>query len=183
MPFLPGFAFLDLTNFSPEQISRPGYKFGADSQWSFEQVYKFAYGRVLESLEGIASEIGRDRMIKIVGSHAEDCAREKGKQAAKSGKGDFKSFNDWARDPSRFWRHMLTFTIVEDTPNAFEFKITECLWAKTLCEAKSEDIGYAIICHPDFATASGYSPKLQLTRTKTLMEGNSCCNPRYIWQE
>jgi hypothetical protein len=45
------------------------------------------------------------------------------------------------------------------------------------------DIGYAVICHPDFASAEGYSTKLRLVRTKTLMQGHDCCNHRWLWKE
>ena len=44
------------------------------------------------------------------------------------------------RDPSRFAKHVLTVEIVEDTPQAIEVKVTECLWAKTFREMEAADI-------------------------------------------
>ena len=61
--------------------------------------------------------------------------------------------------------------IADDSPQAFEVKVTECLWAESCRGKKGEDIGYATICHPDFAFAEGYSPKLKMVRDKTLMQG------------
>jgi hypothetical protein len=75
----------------------------------------------------------------------------------------------------------LTFEIVEDTDQAFETKIAEC-WATTSREADAGDIGYAVICHQDFAAARGLNPKLKMVRSKTLMQGHDCCNHHYVWR-
>ncbi|MFH1881363.1 MAG: L-2-amino-thiazoline-4-carboxylic acid hydrolase, partial [Planctomycetota bacterium] len=113
----------------------------------------------------------------------ENRVRRVGKRAAQqSDKPDLTSFGDWARNPDRFWKHVLTFDIIEDTSNKLEFKVTECLWAKTFRDTEAPDIGYAVNCHADFAFAEGYSTNLRLVRTKTLMEGHDCCNFRYLWQ-
>jgi hypothetical protein len=68
---------------------------------------------------------------------------------------------------------------VEDQPAAFEVKVEECLWAATFRKHKAEDLGYLLICHPDFAMARGFNPKMKLHRTKTLMQGHKCCNHRW----
>jgi hypothetical protein len=96
---------------------------------------------------------------------------------------DFATFRAEAREkPSRFWEHVVTRVITEDTESSFEKKITECLFAKTFREAGAADIGYAYCCYYDFPAAQAYNPKLKLIRTKTLMAGDDCCNPRHIWQ-
>jgi hypothetical protein len=79
-----------------------------------------------------------------------------------------------------FWRHVLTFELVENTAKAAEIKVTECLWAKTFREANAADIGYAFVCHGDFAYAPAFNPKMKMIRTKTLMQGHDCCNHRYV---
>ena len=58
-----------------------------------------------------------------------------------------------------FWTHVLTSDCIEKTEKAIEYRVTECLWAKTFRAAHASDIGYAIICHPDFATAPAFNPK------------------------
>jgi hypothetical protein len=72
--------------------------------------------------------------------------------------------------------------MVEDTERAAEMKVTECLWAKTFRDAGAGDIGYALMCHGDFATAPAFNAKMKMTRTKTLMQGHDCCNPRWTLQ-
>jgi hypothetical protein len=53
-------------------------------------------------------------------------------------------------------QHALTYEIVEDSARAFEFRISRCLWAKAFREEKAPEIGYAAICRPDFAVATGF---------------------------
>ena len=73
----------------------------------------------------------------------------------------------------------LGFEIVEDTETAFEVRVTECLWAKTFRDADAADLGYACICHPDYAMAKAFNPKLHMVRDKPLMQGCSHCNHRW----
>jgi hypothetical protein len=41
-------------------------------------------------------------------------------------------------------------------------------------------IGYFLSCYADFASAEMFDPKLRMIRTKTLMQGDDCCNNRYV---
>jgi hypothetical protein len=160
----------------------PTHKFEEDSHWSFAEGFGRIYKTMLESMDDVADEIGREKLVTILKAKAEQRARDNGQKAAKAEGVDFHGFTDWGRHPDRFWQHALTFTVVEDSPQAFEVKVTECLWAEACRGRKGEDIGYATICHPDFAFAEGYSPKLQLVRDKTLMQGDAFCNHRWIWR-
>jgi len=45
-------------------------------------------------------------------------------------------------------------------------------------ELNATDIGYAVICHGDYAYCQGFNPKIRLIRTKTLMQGDDCCEFR-----
>lgn len=77
----------------------------------------------------------------------------------------------------------MTSELVEDTDHAREIKVTECLWAKTLRELNPADIGYAAIYHGDYAYCQGFNPKIRMIRSKTLMQGDDCCNHRWVWEE
>ena len=72
----------------------------------------------------------------------------------------------------------MTREVIEETAEVREVKITECLWAKTMRELKPTDIGYAVICYGDYAWCQRFNPKIRLTRTKTLMQGDDCCDIR-----
>jgi hypothetical protein len=71
--------------------------------------------------------------------------------------------------------------IVEDTENVLELRMKECLTAVVFRQENAADIGYATVCHADFALPQGFNHKIRLVRTKTLMEGHDCCNHRYEW--
>ena len=79
--------------------------------------------------------------------------------------------------------HAVNLTIVEETSKKLSVNITECLFAKTFKEMNAMDLGYLMFCKPDFATTKISHPKLKLTRTKTLMQGDECCNPTVTWEE
>ena len=79
-----------------------------------------------------------------------------------------------------FWKHVIEREVIEDSDEAFELKITKCLWEKVYREANATDLGYALACHTDFATAEASNQIL--IRTKTLMQGDDCCNHRWIYK-
>ena len=95
-------------------------------------------------------------------------------------KNDLAAFTAWTKEPNPFYNHVLTYEIVEETDKIFENKITECLWAETFRDANASDIGCATNCHPDYAYARAFNPKMRMIRTKTLMQGHDCCNHRWI---
>jgi len=38
-------------------------------------------------------------------------------------------------------------------------------------------------CKPDFAAIKALHPSLRLERTKTLMQGDDCCDFKFIWED
>ena len=76
---------------------------------------------------------------------------------------------------------ILTLEIAEDTSRAVEVKVAECLWAKTFRELGAAEIGHRLICHRDYGDCQGFNPKITLIRSKTLMQGDDCCNHRFVW--
>ena len=159
------------------------HKFQEDARMTFEQVFAAAYQSDVKIMNVLAEKIGRDKFITMLKEASAEATAAEGKQLASSlPKNGLAEYVSILKKPDYFWKHALTFEIVEDTPTTFEGKVTECIWAKTFRDFKAPDIGYAMICHPDFAMASAYNPKLKLTRTKTLMQGHDCCNHRYVME-
>ncbi len=158
------------------------HKFLADSGMSFKEVYDFAFAfNLIPILQSLSDEIGKEKFIEMLKKKGSEEARRSGQELAKKlGKNDLAAYTQDLRKSDRFWQHVLTYEIVEDTPKAFEVKITECLWAKTFREAKASEIGYAVCCNGDYASAQGFNPNLEMVRTKTLMQGDAFCNHRYV---
>ena len=59
-------------------------------------------------------------------------------------------------------------------------KITECLTEVIFRKADAQDLGYACVCYADFGLPAGMDIDIKLIRTKTLMQGDDCCNHRYV---
>jgi hypothetical protein len=160
------------------------HKFLEDSEMSFQEVFNYAYGGFAGLMKYLGNEIGRDKLIEMIKNNSDEGFKQVAQMLSKERKHvDFATFRARRRKTgSRFDDHTLTFAIIEDTDKAQEFKITECLWAKTFRDLDAADIGYAYVCYGDFAMAWVNNPKIRLIRTKTLMQGHDCCNHRYVWE-
>jgi hypothetical protein len=161
------------------------HKFLEDSGMSMQEVFEFAYkDYYIPLLRSLAPYFKNGDFIEILKRAADDQAAKSGPAEAKTlSKNDFATFKAMiTKPPEGFEKQVLTVSTVEVTDRAIESKVTECLWAKTFRKANASDIGYARICYPDFASARAYSPKLKLIRTKTLMQGDDCCNHRWVWE-
>ncbi len=160
-----------------------GHKFKQDSGMTFEEVYRFAFEPFISVLRNLGGELDREDYVELLQKAASDAgAADTRKQAESLPSNDLKTWASEITEPNRFWKHVLTTEIVEDTDTAVEIKVTECLWAKTFREHDAADIGYATICHPDYAMCQAFNPKIRMIRTKTLMQGDECCNHRWVWE-
>jgi len=93
---------------------------------------------------------------------------------------DFKAFMKELHE-SDFASRLFTITYVGDSPTEIEFHTTECLLAKVFRDMKAADLGYVMICRPDFLTTLRYCPNVWLRRTKTLMQGDDYCDTTYCF--
>jgi L-2-amino-thiazoline-4-carboxylic acid hydrolase len=157
------------------------HKFQQDAGLTVAQVFSFAYLSQLELLRGVEKEMGSEKFVTLV-KRIIDEDTEKGfaEFAKKAGRNDLAAFTGRFRQKGGLFDKTLTFEIVEDTPKAFEVKVTECLWAKTYRDANAADLGYLLSCYGDYASARGFNPKMRMIRTKTLMQGDAFCNHRYV---
>jgi len=158
------------------------HKFLERSNMTFREVFDFAFKKLIPVLRGLAKELGEDRFLLALKKVASECALKAGQETARQLPcNDLAAFADSGGEPSRFAEHVLTREIIEDTPQAFELRVTECLWAKTFREMGAADLGYFLLCHTDFADCRGFNPRITLTRSKTLMQGDDCCDHRFVW--
>jgi L-2-amino-thiazoline-4-carboxylic acid hydrolase len=159
------------------------HKFLEDSHMTFEEVFDFAYKGLIPVLQGLAHELGEERFLEVLKQVVFDVALKGGQDTARQLPcNDFDAFNASLREPSRFAKHILTVEIVEDTPQAVEVKVTECLWAKSFREMGAAELGYRLICQRDYADCQGFNSNITLTRSKTLMQGDDYCNHRFVWE-
>jgi hypothetical protein len=126
-------------------------------------------------------ETGRDKTLEYLKKYTTQRMLEAGRtQASQATSQSLREYTEQFRKLENY-KNSLVMEIVEDSESAFELKVTECLWASTFLTADAGDLGTALVCHGDYAWAEGFNPKIKLVRDKTLMQGDSYCNHRYIW--
>jgi len=157
------------------------HKFLEDSGMSFEEVYNFAFKEFyIPIMQNLANEIGKEEFIETLKRADSEVRKQQGQNLAKSlPKNDLAAYAAWMKE-NELYKHVLTYEIVEETDKAFEMKFSECLFAKTFREADAADIGYAAICHGEHAFTSAFNPEMKVTSTKTLMQGQDFCDPRWV---
>lgn len=69
--------------------------------------------------------------------------------------------------------------LLERTATTLKYRVTKCPHAEILRAIGAADIGLCISCAWDYAFCAGLNPKIEFTRTKTLMQGDDCCNHAY----
>jgi hypothetical protein len=138
-------------------------KYSQNAGMSYEQVFNFTYREsLIPLLVSISKQMGRDKCIELLKSATNEVYSQP----------DYMS-RYRSNLPEQFWNDVLNLEVVENTPNLRIFKITKCLWAQTFREADASDIGYALLCYGDYASARLNNEKLE--RETTLMQGHEYC--------
>ncbi len=159
----------------------PAHKFDADAKMTFKEMYSFAYGGYISLLKSLADDIGREKFLSMLQNAASRAVADRiRKTAPPPPKNTLAAYI--VQEPEYFWSHVVTMNWVEKTDTTAETRVTECLWATTFRAADAADIGYATVCHADFAATTAFNPKMRMLRTKTLMQGHDCCNHRWVMQ-
>jgi hypothetical protein len=147
---------------------------------TWEETFRFAFQKELIPLmKALGAQIGNEKFIRMLQETTSDLAR-KGMARRSVPKRDLATFTAGMRSLPPLYQHALVAEVIEDTPQVFEFRVSRCLWAKAFREEDAGELGYAMVCYPDYAVASAFNPKLKLIRTKTLMQGHDGCSLRYV---
>jgi hypothetical protein len=64
---------------------------------------------------------------------------------------------------------------LEDTDTRQAYRFARCMWAEVFAELDALDIGFWL-CEGDAPMTSAFNPAIGFQRTKTLMEGDDCCD-------
>jgi hypothetical protein len=124
-------------------------------------------------------EIGDERSRTILQRAIRRAAVAAGAEMARraDGRADLDGFKAifplWTRDDA------LEVDVVRDEPGVFEFNVTRCRYAETYRAMGLGEIGAILSCDRDGAFCEGYDPRIELTRTQTIMGGASHCDFRY----
>jgi hypothetical protein len=168
---------------SVEQTSEDKHIFDREFpiKMTFRQYIERQNFQFIGLAKAVERKFGKDETIDVIKDWATESNLERGrKQAERSPDRSLHSYTRMFTNPKK-WEGLLRMEVVEDSEKAFELKISECLQAVNYIENDASEIGHAGVCWGDYAWAEGFNSKIKLIRDKTLMQGHSCCNHRYIW--
>ena len=133
-----------------------------------------------EFIRNVRAEVGDEELIRLLKIHSAAVGRQIGeRQAQRSPDTEFQTFVANFRPPR--YANTLTLEIVEDSEDAFELRVTECIWASVHKDAGLDgEIGHAAFCNMDYHWPPAFNPDFRMERDCTLMQGHDHCNHRYI---
>jgi hypothetical protein len=141
---------------------------------------KRANRSLFDFIRTLQGELDEKELIRLLNINSADLGRRVGeRQAANSPDTSFQTFVSTFRPPR--YDQLLTLEITEDTDTVFKLRVTECIWAKVFNDAGlGGAIGHAALCNMDYYWPPAFNENFKMERSKTLMQGNECCNHRYL---
>jgi hypothetical protein len=152
------------------------HKFQNDFCRTYEDAFRWRFDYYINIMKRFSDYLGRDKLLDLIKRAVDENNKKLGTDNPAH---SLTSFVEYGKEA---YKNMMTYDIIVESEEIYEMKVTECLWAKTFRDQNAAEIGYATICHGDFTEATAYHPKLNLKRTKTLMQGHDCCNHRWTWK-
>jgi hypothetical protein len=70
--------------------------------------------------------------------------------------------------------------VIEESEKGYTYEVTRCAYAERYQEMGLAEIGNLLSCTRDFEFIVGYDPSIEITRTKTIMGGDSHCDFHYV---
>ena len=129
-------------------------------------------------LEALSAEFGQQQVWEMARKVIQDIARQQGLQLCKSVEvNDLEhlsiALEAWKKD------NAIQTEVLELTQKKYSFNVYRCKYAEMYHHLGIPKLGKMLSCERDFAHLEGYNPKIQLTRTQTIMEGADICDFRY----
>jgi L-2-amino-thiazoline-4-carboxylic acid hydrolase len=134
----------------------------------------------------LIDELGEEKAYEILDKNALEEGKEYGKEwmskrnplTSKDDISDF--FHGLYSEP--FWDKCLEVEYLE-SDDCFKYNVTKCIWAYTFSKLGAPEFGFHTMCMGDYGIAKGLSPHVTLKRSKTLMQGDDCCDFSWYWEE
>ncbi len=132
-------------------------------------------------IKAVSQKIGRDEAIAILREVNQQEAFQRGQNMVKTERpngitelvDDVASWGDggnWEMD------------VIEQTSTTYFFNVSRCPYYEKYRDLGIEEFGVEFSCCRDEPFARGFNPQLKLVRSKTIMEGDDCCDFRYYLQ-
>lgn len=136
-------------------------------------------GHVYEVLK---ASHGKEAAMTAIGNAVRRSAIEQAQQfaAAQDAPTSLASFIGlsalWEREDA------LKIEVRKQTDTEYEFDVVRCRYAEMYRDMGLGEIGHLLSCQRDGSFCEGYDPRLQFSRTQTIMQGASHCDFRYTYE-
>ena len=140
-------------------------------------------GIVKPIYETLERELGTEKAQELLGKAIRQAALDSGRAFAAEEKAgtNLESFailfERWKEGGA------YDFELLEQSAENFDFNIRRCAYAEMYHEMGLGHIGHLLSCQRDGALCEGYDPKIEMTRTQTVMQGASHCDFRFRYRE
>ncbi len=133
-------------------------------------------------LRAFAEEFGEEKTLEIASRVIGSLARESGAQMSKMAGGNtlehlMKVSEKMSQD------NALERDILEQNRTQLSMNTTRCRYVDMYKELGMADLGKILSCGRDFAMIEGFNPRIEMTRTQTIMEGAKYCDFRFRLKE
>ena len=129
--------------------------------------------------ETLKAEFGVYKARDVIRRAVREAAISAGKTFAEQAPGGPSLENFRAIQPLWTKDGALEIETLRETPDVYDFNVRRCRYAETYRKMGLAEIGGLLSCNRDGAFCEGYSDRLKLTRTQTIMEGASHSDFRY----
>lgn len=121
--------------------------------------------------------VGKERANEIAGEVIRELARKDGERWAREFGGNLRAMEK----VSKVWSDggSLEIEWLQKSSEYLDFNVTRCRYAEFYKELGLLELGHLFHCNRDFAMAEGFSRRIELRRTQTIMEGASHCDFRF----
>jgi hypothetical protein len=169
---------------SGDPQDRHKFEQSLDQEFSIKQIFDFRYKRdFIPTMQLLQQYIGDEKLLELLKKASSERNTRLGKALAE--RWPDTSLHTFAgpfrKRAGLIMKHSMSYDIVEDSEQAFEINVTECITSDVFRESNAADIGFACVCHADYALPVAFNPKIKMVRDKTLMEGHDRCNHRYVY--
>jgi len=72
---------------------------------------------------------------------------------------------------------------IEKKDEGVQITCTKCPLVEISEKGGSKKIGYELYCKSDYYINEGFNSEIKMKRTKTLMQGDDCCNHFYFYEK
>ena len=143
----------------------------------FKRLERQHFLEIVSFVRALEREYGRDALDVIAEAKYELTHKQWAEMARSRGRNDLAALLElqWEGAGS-----LLEYEVLYRDSEEVRLKVTKCFWADAFREIGAADIGKALYCDDEQASAGGFNPSINLTCTKTIMQGGDCCDHCYL---